>query len=136
MFSLARDFPDQWYDLNNPTDPARRSVTITLRDIDFPLGVEDVTTAAVAVKLSGEALPDVTVSLHRGASGGDATTTRGVAATRRGNAPNWTALSGTSPTGDWELGFGSDAVALFSSGRLDDILLVAGWTGRAPLWTA
>lgn len=34
MFSLARDFPDQWYDLNNPSDPSTRSVTITLRDID------------------------------------------------------------------------------------------------------
>ncbi len=34
VFSLARDFPDQWYDLNNPSDPSTRSVTITLRDID------------------------------------------------------------------------------------------------------
>ena len=37
VFNLARDFPDQWYELNNP-DPAasERATTLTLAPNDFP----------------------------------------------------------------------------------------------------
>lgn len=45
VFSLARDFPDQWYDLNNPVDPQARPVTIPLRDVDFPIQIGDLVTA-------------------------------------------------------------------------------------------
>jgi hypothetical protein len=137
VFSLARDFPDQWYDLNNPLDPATRSVTITLRDADFPLAIEAITTAALAVRLaSSGTVPGTVVSLHRGTAGGQATTTGGIASTRRGNAASWSALYGTTPAGDWQLSFGSDAAALFASGALDDILLIISWTGQAPAWAS
>jgi hypothetical protein len=137
VFSLARDFPDQWYDLNNPTDPATRSVTITLHDVDFPAAIEAITTAAVAVRLaSSDAVPGTVVSLHRGTAGGEATTTDGIASTRRGNAASWSALYGTTPAGDWQLSFGSDAAALFASGGLDDILLIISWTGQASAWAS
>ena len=137
VFSLARDFPDQWYDLNNPADPATRSVTITLRDVDFPVTFEAITTAAVAVRLaSSNPVPATVVSLHRGTAGGLATTTDGIASTRRGNAASWSALYGTSPAGDWQLSFGSDAAALFAAGGLDDILLIVSWTGQAPVWVS
>ncbi len=135
VFSLVRDFPDQWYDLNNPSDPSARSVTITLRDIDFPAGISDISTAAVAVQLSSDGtVPDTVVSLHRGSAGGDATATGGIASTRRGSAVGWNSLLGASPAGDWQLGFGADAQAPFGSGALDDILLVISWTGQAPMW--
>lgn len=136
VFSLARDFPDQWYALNNPAPGAARAVTLTLRDVDFPVNIEDLTTAAVGVRLGGRNVPATLVSLHRGANGGDAMTNSGTAGTRRGNAATWTALCGTSPVGDWQLSFGTDADALFTSGDLDDILLVIGWAGRAPAWPA
>ncbi|MBK6012829.1 hypothetical protein JHN45_16930 [Streptomyces sp. MBT53] len=136
LFSLARDFPDQWYDLNNPADPKARSVTVPLRDIDFPLGIDSLSTAAIAVHLSsGAEVPDTTVTLTHGQTGGTATTTNGIASTRRGNATAWTPLCGSSPTGTWQLSFGSDAAALFASGALDDIVLVISWTGQAPTWT-
>jgi hypothetical protein len=135
VFSLARDFLDQWYDLNNPADPATRSVIITLRDVDFPATIEAITTAAVAVRLAGSgSVPGTVVSLHRGTAGGEATTSDGIASTRRGNAASWSALYGTPPAGDWQLSFGSDAAALFASGALDDILLIISWTGQAPAW--
>jgi hypothetical protein len=135
VFSLARDFPDQWYDLNNPADPASRSVTIPLRDLDFPLGIADLATAAIAVRLSSNAtVPDTAISLSCGATGGTAMATNGIASTRRGNAAAWTGLIGTSPAGNWQLSFGSDAGALFDSGQLDDILLIVSWTGQAPAW--
>ncbi|MFI9581331.1 hypothetical protein ACIHCQ_05695 [Streptomyces sp. NPDC052236] len=135
VFSLARDFPDQWYDLNNPADPAARSATLALRDVDFPVGIDDLAAAAVAVRLSSDAtVPETTISLRHGAAGGTATATNGIASTRRGNATAWTSFLGTSPAGDWQLSFGSEASALFDSGALDDILLVLSWTGQGPAW--
>ncbi|MEV0220414.1 neuraminidase-like domain-containing protein [Streptomyces sp. NPDC050704] len=135
VFSLARDFPDQWYDLNNPADPRARSVTVPLRDVDFPLKVEAMSTDAVAVRLSsGAPVTDTTVTLTRGTAAGAATATNGIAGTRRGNAAAWVPLCGPSPVGDWQITFGSDAAALFASGELDDIVLVVSWTGQSPLW--
>jgi hypothetical protein len=135
VFSLARDFPDQWYDLNNPADPMSREVTLTLRDIDFPVSISELATAQVAVRLLTQGqVADTVVSLHRGATGGDATTTNGVAGTRRGNAAAWIPLTGSTPAGDWRLGFGADARQLFASGELEDLILVVGWTGQAPSW--
>jgi Tc toxin complex TcA C-terminal TcB-binding domain len=134
VFSLAQDFPDAWYDLNNPADPTHRQVTITLRDLDFPLGIDDLATAAVAIRLAGrDAVPDTSVTLRRGAAGGDALATGGIAGTRRGAAA-WLPLVGPSPTGDWQLGFSADADPLFASGALDDVVLVVSWAGRAPAW--
>jgi hypothetical protein len=136
VFSLARDFPDQWYDLNNPADPADRSVTVPLRAIDFPLDIDGLRTAALAVRLAGNGpVPDTGVTLRHGTAGGTATTTNGVAGTRRGNAAAWLPLVGTGPVGDWQLSFGADAHPLFASGQLDDILLVVSWAGKGPAWT-
>jgi Tc toxin complex TcA C-terminal TcB-binding domain/ABC toxin N-terminal region len=134
VFSLAQDFPDAWYDLNNPADPAHRQVTLTLRDPDFPLGVDGLGTTAVAARLVGrDAVPDTTVSLHRGPAGGDALASGGIASTRRGAAA-WIPLVGPTPVGDWQLGFTADADPLFTSGALDDIVLIVSWSGRSPAW--
>ncbi|MFK4067208.1 neuraminidase-like domain-containing protein [Streptomyces sp. NPDC029674] len=137
VFSLARDFPDQWYDLNNPPDAGDRATTLVLRDADFPMGIEELTTAAVAVRLtSSAAVPPTVVALRRGAAGGEATTNDGIASTRRGNAADWRSLNGTTPAGAWHLAFGPEARTLFDSGTLDDILLVLSWSGRGPAWTS
>jgi hypothetical protein len=134
LFSLAQDFPDAWYDLNNPADPAQRQVNLTLRELDFPLGVDNLGTAAITVRLIGkDAVPDTIVTLHRGSDGGDALATGGLAGTRRGAAA-WSPLAGLSPTGDWQLGFTADADPLFASGALEDVVLSVGWTGRSPAW--
>jgi hypothetical protein len=134
VFSLAQDFPDAWYDLNNPADPSQRQVTMTLREFDFPLGIDSLATAAVAVRLVGrDPLADTTLTLRRGTAGGDALTSAGIASTRRGAAA-WLPLVGPSPTGDWQVGFGADADALFASGALEDVVLVVGWAGHSPAW--
>jgi hypothetical protein len=134
VFSLAQDFPDAWYDLNNPANPTRRQVTLTLRELDFPLGVDNLGTAAVTVRLVGkDTVPDTTVTLHRGAGGGEALATGGLAGTRRGAAA-WLPLVGPAPTGDWQLGFAADADPLFASGSLEDVVLAVSWTGRSPAW--
>jgi hypothetical protein len=134
VFSLAQDFPDAWYDLNNPADPTHRQVTLTLREFDFPLGIDSLATAAVAVRLAGQdPVPDTNLTLQRGTIGGDALTTGGIASTRRGAAA-WLPLVGPSPAGDWQLGFTADADPLFASGALDDVVLVVTWAGRSPAW--
>lgn len=136
VFSLARDFPDQWYDLHNPADRASRSVTIGLRDVDFPFGLSELSIGAVAVQLtSGSPVGPTGVTLTRGTAGGAATTTGGVVSTRRGNAAAWTPLIGLSPVGDWRISFGTDAATLFDEDTVDDVVLVVGWAGQAPAWT-
>jgi hypothetical protein len=135
VFSLSRDFPDQWYDLHNPAGPGARTVTLALRDVDFPAGIDALSTAAVAVQLSSsQPVPPTVVTLNRGAAGGAATTFGGIASTRRGNAAAWTGLYGPNPAGDWQLTFGADAAALLDAEALDDIVLVISWTGQAPAW--
>jgi hypothetical protein len=136
VFSLARDFPDQWYDLNNPADPGHRQVVLPLRDVDFPLGIDGLSTGALAVRLvSGQPVPDTVVTLTQDGVGGNATATGGIASTRRGNASAWLGLTGRTPAGDWQLTVGPGADPLFTAGQLDDILLVVSWTGRSPAWT-
>ncbi|WP_027343086.1 Tc toxin subunit A-related protein [Hamadaea tsunoensis] len=122
VFSLARDFPDQWWSLNN----GARTVTITLRDNDFPLYIEQLATAAVGVQLLGADAETVTV--RRATGGGDAVTTKGYASSRLANAPAWTGLVGTSPAGDW-------TITVPAGVALDDVLLILGWSGRGPAWT-
>lgn len=135
IFSLARDFPDQWWALNNPQTPGDRTVTLTLRDVDFPIHLTSVNTAAVGVHLvSGAAVPATVVGVRRGTSGGDATTTNGYASSRLANAPAWTGLVGSSPTGEWQVTVRGDA--LFNGGALQDVLIIIGWTGQAPAWPA
>jgi hypothetical protein len=74
------------------------------------------------------------VTLQRGVIGGAATTADGIAGTRLGNADAWRPLCESSPVGDWQLSFGPEANSLFASGSLEDILLVVGWSGQAPIW--
>jgi peptidoglycan hydrolase-like protein with peptidoglycan-binding domain len=138
VFSLARDFPDQWYTLNNP-DPSThaRAATLTLRDIDFPPNMTGLATAQIAVRLSGSGpFPPIPITLTRGTDSGTAgTDPLGIASTRRGGA-EWNQFIGHPPAGDWQLSFDPAADPLFTPGGLDDVLLVIGWTGQAPAWPA
>jgi hypothetical protein len=150
VFSLARDFPDQWYALNNPdpaaTPGADRSVTLTLTPADFPTGITGLDTAGVAVALVGPAAAanPVKITLGRDTTSADAQTLAGIAGTRRGNAPAWlmdfvgprTDGRSTAPTGDWTLTLHTDADNLLDTGGLSDLLLVISWSGTGPSWPA
>lgn len=136
VFSFARDFPDQWYALNNPGSTGRET-TLTLGNADFPPGISpaSLATTQVAIRLAaGGTLASVPVTLSHGAVAGTATTDAGgVASTRRG-ASGWNPLTGTSPTGDWTLSFDASADHLFQQGLLTDVLLIISWAGLAPTW--
>ena len=140
MFSLARDFPDQWYALNNPPPAsASRETTLTLGGENFPVGISpaSLATTQVAIRLSASGpLTPVPVTLSHGTASGTAVTdSGGIASTRRG-AAGWHALTGTSPAGDWTLSFDASAGPLFQQGLLGDLLLIISWTGQAPAWPA
>jgi Tc toxin complex TcA C-terminal TcB-binding domain len=49
VYSLSRDFPDQWYALNNPTPGTARSVTLTLGNVDLPMSIDQLSVADIAV---------------------------------------------------------------------------------------
>lgn len=145
VFSLARDLPDQWYDLNNPGQDAPRTATVTLRAQDFPLSVTNLTTTQVTVHLESTApVPPTSVTLQRTVAvnggtvtttlGGAATTADGTAGTRRG-ATTWGPLCVGSPSGDWQLSFNADAEPLFTGGALRDVTLMIGWSGQGPAWS-
>jgi len=145
VFSLARDFPDQWYELNNP-DPAAadgRATTLSLARNDFPMALQGLLTTQVALGLSISGTsppPQVQVSVTRtaegatigGAAGTDST---GVASTRR-SAPAWSSLQEIDPTGSWRISLDASADPLFASGQLNDLLFIISWRGRAPAWPA
>jgi hypothetical protein len=141
VFNLARDFPDQWYELNNP-DPVggHAAVTLTLARNAFPFALEQLATTAVAVGLSTrspEPLPEARVTLHRSIGGttvgGAADTTAAVASTRRG-ASTWAPLSGVDPTGDWQLELRSTDGSAFPTEQLDDLVMIISWRGDGPAW--
>jgi hypothetical protein len=136
VFSLARDFPDQWYLLNNPDDPtAPRSVTVTLPVASFPLNVDGLAASALTMQLAstGVALSAVAVTLvHNGEAGKASTDDQGMVGTRRG-ADTWVQLFGD-PTGDWQLTLDDVGAGLLDSGAIADISLDVTWTGQAPAW--
>jgi hypothetical protein len=143
VFSLARDFPDQWFELNNPdpTASSGRTTTVTLQRNDFPLAVQKLVTSQIAISLSASGagqLPQVQVSLSRtlgGASvgGAAATDSTGTASTRRG-ALAWSPLLVIDPTGSWQLSLDATADPLFKSGQISDVLFMISWQGQASAW--
>jgi hypothetical protein len=140
LFSLATGYPDQWYQLTNPdpdADPTQPvTVTITLRDTDFPLNVTELTTQAITMQLvaaSSDPLPPLTVTLgHANQSRIATTDTTGLAGTRRG-ATDWTNI-GSSPAGDWQITLDTTGTGLIGAGTITDVLLDITWGGQAPLW--
>jgi hypothetical protein len=137
VFSLVRDFPDQWYSLNNPEPgSAHRSTSLHITADSFPNRLNSLTVSAVGVRIftSDDDQPS-RIGLRRGDVGGDAVTARGLASTRSGNAPRWNPLRGSDPVGSWELSFPLAEEDPFQRGKVNDVLLVLGCTGEAPRWT-
>lgn len=136
VFSLQRDFPDQWYDLHNPaTTEGSRQVRLTLTEEDLPSSLERVTVTHLAILLVTDSAPEpFDITLLHGGYGGEARPVAGLISTRRGNAPAWTSIRGTTPAGDWILTLAEGASDLIDGGLLSDVLLVIGYEGQTPLW--
>jgi hypothetical protein len=147
-FSFRNQFSDQWYDLHNPDQtPTPLTVNFTTVAEDFPPNIGDLRIQQVLLYFSradGEEF-EVTVTSFRfrqqgtpGFVGGAATSVDGVISTRRGNAGSWSAMIDKTPLGDWELVLpdNEELRSRFSDDKIQDILFVITYAGRAAPWPA
>jgi hypothetical protein len=160
-FSLKNDFPDAWYDLNNPElleEPQRFVLQLRVAPNDIPANLDHIRVDNVAVRLcsTDTILQTFTMaSLKRTdtpgaapAEGGSVRAIDGVISTRNANGSPWQPLvgggaggPGPTPFGDWELNLRSpepaDIPALqeaLSAGQLTDIQLVLTYSADTPPW--
>ena len=148
-FSIRNDFPDVWYDLNNPDkveDPARRMrAVLSVTATDLPPHIADLTVAHLTLfAVRDDALVNeltVTALRHTGAAGtietGEVRTVGGIVTTRRSSGAPWQVFAGDDPAGSWEIQLeDTDAVRSWFTGELiHDIVLVLTLSGTTPAWS-
>jgi hypothetical protein len=154
-YSFRQQFPDQWYQLNNP-DQFSPQLAVQLHTVrgDFPPNLDLVTLQQVVLCFTRSAgvtdevavtslrfTPDGGGRIGQSIAAGGATSTDGVISTRRGSGSSWRdALLGLNPplgpTGQWDLTLASDrpTLDLFKNGQIQDILLVVTYAGILPAW--
>ncbi|NTW38174.1 MAG: hypothetical protein HGB17_19190, partial [Syntrophobacteraceae bacterium] len=146
-FSFRNQFPDQWYDLHNPDQTATPMVVRfkTNRE-DFPPNVEDLKISQLMLYFARKSEEPFEVDVThlqftesgQGSVGGGAKTIDGVISTLRGNAGDWTAMTGKPPFGEWELALPDtdEMKSRFENEEIEDILYVITFKGRTPEWPA
>ena len=150
-FSIRNQFADQWYDLHNPDQTATpMTVRFTTRRADFPPNLDDLTIQQVVLyfaRVDGQAFEVPVEQFHftdqrtgsrvpeEGKASG-AESLDGIISTRRGNAPNWTAVLGKNPVGEWELVLPNteEVKHHFKNEEIEDILFVITYAGQTPPW--
>ena len=147
-FSLRNQFPDAWYELNNPdtveTRPRGCGSVLPLTADDFPPHVEDLRhRAAVAVRRArgrarrraGDHLAQRTPPAGRPSPPAEVTTTGGIVSTRRPAGAAWHVHS-SGP--DRRLGAALTRQRLvrswFPDGLIEDLVLVLTLSGTTPEW--
>jgi hypothetical protein len=143
-FSFRNQLPDQWFDLNNPTQTASpMRVSFRLLADDFPPNLEEPRIEHIALYASRRSMAELPISrlvLRQvgapGAIGGAARTVDGLASTRTGSGAAWAGMIGRSPVGEWELELPNtdDIRQRFTNGDLRDLFLVVSVVGRIPNW--
>jgi hypothetical protein len=143
-FSFRSQFPDQWYDLHNPSAPhGPFSVRFATGDANFPPNLSGLVMTELAMFFArkdasvGDVLVDDLKFTPKGGTtsyGGGASSIDGVISTRRGNAPAWIAITGRGPAGDWELTFPEAARPLFASGGITDVLFDITYRYQVAAW--
>lgn len=147
-FSLRDTFPDQWYDLHNPDDPATPlTISFDIDRSDFPpnlIGSIDIQHILLSFIHANDVDEDflgprveleATLSMN-GGNAYKATPVDSTISTRRANGNTWIDLTGAtkSPAGKWTLTLPKEANAYFKEDKIQDILLVITFTGRTPPW--
>jgi len=148
-FSFRQQFPDQWYDLNNPDQtPTPMVVRFKTTRGDFLPNIDylkiqhlvlyfaptngqpvEIQGAKLLFKKQGDQTP----------VGGSADSIDGVISTRRANGGNWLPITGNKlPIGEWELALPTDETIknIFRNEEIEDILFVITYSGRTPEWPA
>ena len=148
-FSVRQQFPDAWYDLNNPStveDPTRRMrAVLPITASDLPPHITQISVAQLtlfAVR-DGALTDELTISALRHTVNGQTTqaaavrTVGGVIGTRRAGGAPWQTFIGADPTGEWELQLDDTPLvrSWFAGGLIRDLVLVVTLTGTTPAWT-
>lgn len=148
-FSLRNQFPDAWYQLNNPDtvdDPQQRMrAVLPLTADDFPPYIRDLAVAQLTLfavrddTLLGElTLPALrhTTTDGQTTEAGPVHTVDGAIGTRRPGGAPWQVFIGANPAGNWELQIDDSAQTRewFTEGLIDDLALVFTLTGATPPW--
>ena len=141
MCSLARDFPDAWYTVNNPAAGSARSAALTLDSSNFPLTIDPATLLStnVSARLLGTGtLSGVTMTVaFTSAQTGSTVQAQGQTdADGQLRGISLTALAGGVPTGTWTLTFDDTADAIFATGAVTDVLLAVTWSATGLAWSA
>jgi hypothetical protein len=142
-FSLRSDYPDAWYELNNPREsnhPLRVNWQI-LRG-DFPPNLENLSIQQIVLYFVGKNIPKEIFVEHLGFTddygrvGGSAVAYEGIISTRRSNGAGWMTMPGGSPVGMWELALPDEPEirAMFDRNEIEDIVLVITYSGELPAW--
>jgi hypothetical protein len=144
-FSVRNQFPDAWYELNNPdtVEPEQRMrVALPLTPDDFPPHIQDLHVEHLSLfAVRADTLTDeLTIVSHSHVLGtqtvtsAKVTTTGGIISSRRPAGSAWNVHLGTNPTGTWQLQLvDNDLVrSWFREGLIDDLMLVFTLAGTTP----
>jgi Tc toxin complex TcA C-terminal TcB-binding domain len=146
-FSVRNQFPDAWYELNNPetVEPERRMrAVLPLTADDFPPHVQDLRVEEISLFAvrADELADELTVTSLGHTSGGqtvtaaEVSTTGGIISTRRPAGAPWQVLRSRNPVGTWELRLLDDELvrSWFRDGLVEDLVLVLTLAGTTPAW--
>ncbi|GAB7109662.1 hypothetical protein JCM4814A_79770 [Streptomyces phaeofaciens JCM 4814] len=151
-YSFREDFPDAWYELNNPAESATAmTVRFETRRADFPPNLEPGSLRVAQLLLyvsqrEGTAEPvrvqrftltptGAKDKIPAASSSAAQSTSEGLISTLAGN---WNWLSGEAApvpvAGTWELAFATDLAERFGKGEIQDLLFVISYSARMPPW--
>jgi hypothetical protein len=148
-FSIRDEFPDAWYDLNNPEtvpDPSSQMrAFLPIRRENFPPHLEELAVQEIALfclRKDGFTQELHIPQLSYVPLGGpmintaEARTTGGIIGTRRPNGAAWQGVIGKDPVGNWAIQFENTELVKgwFKDGSVQDVVLVMTVGGITPAW--
>jgi Tc toxin complex TcA C-terminal TcB-binding domain len=148
-FSVRDEFPDAWYEFNNPESVAdeanRMRATLPMQREDFPPHLEELAVQELSLfflrkdGFTQELRIDSLVYTAPGGeviTAGEVHTTGGIAGTRRPNGAAWEVLVGHDPVGEWSIQLENTELTRtwFKDGSIQDLVLVVTVTGTTPAW--
>ena len=148
-FSIRDEFPDAWYDLNNPeTVPdaaSRMKAVLPTQPGDFPPHIEDLAVENLSLfclRKDGFTqelrVSNVSYAQNGGApiTTAEVRTTGGIVGTRRPSGAPWQPLVGKDPVANWSIQLEDTETVRgwFKDGLIQDIVLVMTVGGVTPAW--
>ena len=143
MVSLRNDFPDQWYDLHNPSVTSTPSaVDLRVPDSYFPPNLSEIRLrrATFAFIPDGAGALNITIASMQYTP---AITSASVPVTveiigqptqATEGRFRWTPSSAVAAAGRWKMVLHPTTQALFEEGKVRDILLMLAFEGRRAAW--